>query len=683
MSLSWQPNRPCILLKWPSASILLDCAVDFATLSSCLPLNTKASSRFDDLPPYRSGSSIDYLKACCDQVFVDAPLEVHPVPLHLVSINSIDAILVSNWMSLLALPFFTERSEFRGTVYATDPTLQLGRLVMEEMLEYLERSEKTKVDEQWKQHDVFANFPNVPSSDPREWIGFYTRAQMQHAIARNVSDVLTITAYSSGYSIGSCNWVIRTEHEKIGYLSATSSRNSHTKAVDWDQLRGSDALILTSICRFPEHSPDNSVCNVFTVMAETLKKNGSVLMPMCPTGVLYDLLEVITVQLDQQGVPMDIPVYFISPVAESSIAFSNIYPEWLSDKKQNMAYFPEEPFTHAYVSYLFITMIADYSMDLMKCGRLKVFESLHGALCHQLKTPCILFTGHPSLRFGEAVRFLELWGNNPRNAIIMTDPDYPLKDVYGPYQNLAIRAFFYPIDTRLDYSQLNPSIMPDLSPKLLLMPEAYVQPPATAPQRVDFVVTHNPHTTFRYGDMLTIPSITKRKRIRLHPELLKSLNLRARGEQSDVGICALKGYLCAYDNILELKLESTVEAEVGHSVDSIRSHCIGKLSGDSLIRALQKLESTVEAEVGHSVDAIRSHCIGKLSGDSLIRALQKKNIKATLETSNGCTIVKMAGLHAEVRIEADGHRTRIFSSSKETRQKIADIVAHCLKALQD
>lgn len=61
-----------------------------------------------------------------------------------------------------------------------------------------------------------------------------------------------------------------------------------------------------------------------------------------------------------------------------------------------------------------------YYFQLMKCGRLKVFESLHGALCHQLKTPCILFTGHPSLRFGEAVRFLELWGNNPRNAIIMT-----------------------------------------------------------------------------------------------------------------------------------------------------------------------------------------------------------------------------------------------------------------------
>ncbi|VDK25959.1 unnamed protein product, partial [Anisakis simplex] len=192
---------------------------------------------------------------------------------------------------------------------------------------------------------------------------------------------------------------------QICYLSATSSRNSHTKAVHWDQLRNADALILTSICRFPEHTPDNSVFNVFTVMADTLKKNGSVLLPVCPTGVLYDLLEVLTNQLEQQNIPMDIPVYFISPVAESSIAFSNIYVEWLSEVKQSDVYVPKEPFTHA---------------NLVRSGRLKVFESLDRALCQQIKTPCILFTGHPSLRFGEAVRFLELWGNNARNAIIMT-----------------------------------------------------------------------------------------------------------------------------------------------------------------------------------------------------------------------------------------------------------------------
>lgn len=34
-------------------------------------------------------------------------------------------------------------------------------------------------------------------------------------------------------------------------------------------------------------------------MAETLKDEGCVLLPLCPTGVIYDLLELIDIQLDQ------------------------------------------------------------------------------------------------------------------------------------------------------------------------------------------------------------------------------------------------------------------------------------------------------------------------------------------------------------------------------------------------
>ncbi|EJW75389.1 hypothetical protein WUBG_13700, partial [Wuchereria bancrofti] len=178
----------------------------------------------------------------------------------------------------------------------------------------------------------------------------------------NIHGAATVAAYSSGYSIGSCNWIVRTEHEKIGYLSATSSRNSHTKPVQWDQLRGCDALILTSICRFPEHSPETSVCHAFAVIADTLKRNGSVLMPICPTGILYDLLEVISMQLDQHDVPVDVPVYFISPVAESTLAYSNIYAEWLSEKKQNMVNIPEEPFKHGLVNFY----LEDFSVKLRK-----------------------------------------------------------------------------------------------------------------------------------------------------------------------------------------------------------------------------------------------------------------------------------------------------------------------------
>lgn len=34
--------------------------------------------------------------------------------------------------------------------------------------------------------------------------------------------------------------------------------------------------------------------------------------------------------------------------------------------------------------------------------------------------PCVVFCGHPTLRFGDVVHFIELWGNNPKNCIIFT-----------------------------------------------------------------------------------------------------------------------------------------------------------------------------------------------------------------------------------------------------------------------
>ena len=36
------------------------------------------------------------------------------------------------------------------------------------------------------------------------------------------------------------------------------------------------------------------------------------------------------------------------------------------------------------------------------------------------KTPCVIFTGHPSLRCGDAVHFMEEWGSGAENAVMFT-----------------------------------------------------------------------------------------------------------------------------------------------------------------------------------------------------------------------------------------------------------------------
>uniref|UniRef100_A0A0N5ADZ1 Beta-Casp domain-containing protein n=1 Tax=Syphacia muris TaxID=451379 RepID=A0A0N5ADZ1_9BILA len=540
-SFSWQTHRPCILLQWPSATILLDCAADFSTLSSFMPVKLYAGPRLNKFPNYRS--NVPNLRRHGDEVFVDSSVEVHPVSLDKSILETVDVILISNCMSLFTLPFISECEGFRGLIYTTAPVLELGRLMGHEFLDFIEADDRTPANDDWKLQKIYNNFTNKPTSNPQDWRPFYTLEQFESALKKvdivsyrdliNLHSVVEITAYSSGYSIGSCNWVIRTETEKCFSYTVTLS-----------VFVGIELNIIQM-----------KVYNVCAVAVDALKKNGSVLMPVSPTGTIYDLLEVIAHQMDQHNVSQDVPIYFISPVAKETLAFSSIAMEWLSEKKQEYFYLPDQAFAHG---------------KMLKSGRLKVYDTSHGTFSRQMRTPCVIFCGHPSLRLGDAVNFLEMWGSDARNAIIMTDPDYPLGDVYGPYRNLAIRAFFYPIDTRLDYTQLNSAIVSDLAPKLLVLPE-------------------EPRLMFHCGDTVNIPSIVKRKRIIITPEHFPDLTFRSQKTSNGLGMAVLDGYLSAYDNNFVLSPCT--------GPNRIRPRLVGSIDADILVKMLREPKLSAEIKI--------------------------------------------------------------------------------------
>ena len=47
----------------------------------------------------------------------------------MLDMSEVDVILISNYHCMMALPFMTEYTSFKGVVYATEPTLHLGRFV--------------------------------------------------------------------------------------------------------------------------------------------------------------------------------------------------------------------------------------------------------------------------------------------------------------------------------------------------------------------------------------------------------------------------------------------------------------------------------------------------------------------------------------------------------------------------
>lgn len=56
-------------------------------------------------------------------------------------------------------------------------------------------------------------------------------------------------------------------------------------------------------------------------------------------------------------------------------------------------------------------------MLLLKLG---FFTISADGLSSCFKTPCVVFAGHPSLRYGDVVHFMELWAKSSGNTIIFT-----------------------------------------------------------------------------------------------------------------------------------------------------------------------------------------------------------------------------------------------------------------------
>jgi hypothetical protein len=43
---------------------------------------------------------------------------------------------------------------------------------------------------------------------------------------------------------------------------------------------------------------------------------------------------------------------------------------------------------------------------------------------------------------------------NMKDFFCLLDPDFPLECYYGPYRSLAIRAYHFPLDTRLNWTHV-------------------------------------------------------------------------------------------------------------------------------------------------------------------------------------------------------------------------------------
>ncbi|CAB3398824.1 unnamed protein product [Caenorhabditis bovis] len=494
--------------------------------------------------------NIPYIKEVGHKVYVESAPEVRHAMINTLKMDEVDVILVSNIENFVGLPFYTEGTGFSGKVFMTDAVFELGKVAIEEMVEYFARIDFPAIDNRWKDEDVYTSFPNVPHSKPASWHSFYS----EHVLDSCYNRVTTlsfnqtievfrieITPICNGYSLGSANWTIKTENEKVGYLSASSKILSHVKTLDTQGLRSCDYMLISSMNRIVDITLENVYHRVREIVSTTLKRGGNVLLPISSVGCVYDLLEAVSDVIDQTpGISIDTPIYLISPKAKNSIALASISAEWMSPHWQNNVYKPEEPFRHS---------------ALVKAGRLKIYDSLYGEFSKEYKTPCVMFAGHSTLRIGDAAHMVEVWGWDSRNAVILTDPDLAFDDVRDPFKELPIAFMSCPMDFRLSFDELH-AILADVKPGFVISPPQFMSP--LMPNRSDLMLNYGLGgvTSIMFDEPMILSKLTKKKemnvKVKVHPDIVKNLKFMKHPIDRNLAVAPINCHLSCYNNQFEL-----------------------------------------------------------------------------------------------------------------------------------
>lgn len=140
----------------------------------------------------------------------------------------------------------------------------------------------------------------------------------------------------------------------------------------------------------------------------------------------------------------------------------------------------------------------------------------------------VVFVNHPSLRFGEVVHFIELWGSQPNNIMILTEPEFPFFETLAPFQPKSMKVVFCPIDTRMSFYQAN-AILNEIKPANIVLPYQYtmcnefeMKNLAAKTQTYSEMMIENENSklfSYRKNESIDLPLPFQKERLTIHSEV--------------------------------------------------------------------------------------------------------------------------------------------------------------------
>eukprot|EP01126_Amoeba_proteus_P037952 TRINITY_DN3935_c0_g2_i7.p1 TRINITY_DN3935_c0_g2~~TRINITY_DN3935_c0_g2_i7.p1 ORF type:complete len:476 (-),score=76.44 TRINITY_DN3935_c0_g2_i7:873-2300(-) len=333
-------GRSCLLMKFKGKTIMLDCGIHPAhTGFSALPY-------FDELE----------------------------------DLSSIELLLVSHFHldHIASLPYFLEKTTFRGRVFMTHPTKAIYKSLL---TDYIRISNIAVEDMLFDEQDLNRSMEKI------ETINFHQ--EIEHA-------GIKFWCYNAGHVLGAAMFMIEIAGVKVLYTGDFSRQEDrHLMAAEIPELCP-DVLIVESTYGVQIHEPrkerEARFCNTIHTI---VRRGGRCLVPVFALGRAQELLLILDEYWQSHPELRTVPIYYASTLGKKCMTVYQTYTSMMNERIRRRA-MVSNPFIFSYIQ------------DLKSIDEF------------QDTGPCVVMASPGMLQSGLSRQLFELWCQSKKNGIMIS-----------------------------------------------------------------------------------------------------------------------------------------------------------------------------------------------------------------------------------------------------------------------
>ncbi|XAR49374.1 hypothetical protein NMG60_11032557 [Bertholletia excelsa] len=288
-------GRSCVYMSYKGKTVLFDCGIH---------------------PAYSGMAALPYFD------------EIDP--------STIDVLLVTHFHldHAASLPYFLEKTTFRGRVFMTHATKAIYKLLLSD---YVKVSKVSVEDMLYDEQDI------LRSMDKIEVIDFHQTLEVNG---------IRFWCYTAGHVLGAAMFMVDIAGVRVLYTGDYSrEEDRHLRAAELPQF-SPDICIIESTYGVQLHQPRHIREKRFTdVIHSTISQGGRVLIPAFALGRAQELLLILDEYWSNHPELHNIPIYYASPLAKRCMAVYQTYINAMNERIRNQ-FANSNPFDFKHISPL-------------------------------------------------------------------------------------------------------------------------------------------------------------------------------------------------------------------------------------------------------------------------------------------------------------------------------------------